>query len=60
MGKAIVRAIQWIAAIYSVGYMMFDYPNDTYMMRAITAIMTTIFSFTLLMYVLNWIERKVK
>lgn len=50
MNKAFFSTIKWVAAVYSIGYIIFDYPNDTYTMRAITGIMTTIFSFNVLIY----------
>jgi len=35
-------------------------PNDTYLMRAITGIMLTIFSVNVLIYLFKSIERKLK
>lgn len=58
--EIIFTAIKWIAAIYAIGYIIFGYPNDTYLMRAITGIMLTIFSVNLLIYLFKSIERKLK
>lgn len=60
MKKNIFTIIKWIAVIYSLGYIVFGYPNDTYLMRIITGIMLTIFSVTLLIYLFKRIEKKLK
>lgn len=60
MNKPFFSVIKWIAAIYSVGYIIFGYPNDTYIMRAITGIMTTIFSFNILVFLFKRNENKFK
>ena len=58
--KNIFTIIKWIAAIYAIGYIIFGYPNDTYLMRAITGIMLTIFSVNVLIYLFKSIEKKLK
>lgn len=58
--KIIFTVIKWIAVIYAIGYIIFGYPNDTYLMRAITGIMLTIFSVNVLIYLFKSIERKLK
>ena len=60
MKKSIFTIIKWIAAIYSLGYIIFGYSNDTYLMRAITVIMTGIFSFTILVYLFKSIDKKLE
>lgn len=60
MKKNIFTLIKWLAAIYTVGYIVFGYPNDTHLMRAINGIMSTIFSFNVLIYVFKNIEEKLK
>ena len=61
MKKSIFAMIKWIAAIYTLGYIIFGYPNDTYLMRAITGIMTTIFSINVLIYIfINYEKMKNK
>lgn len=60
MKKNIFTIIKWIAAIYSLGYIVFGYPNDTYVMRAITGIMMTIFSVNVLIYLFKRVENKSK
>ncbi len=56
--KIIFTVIKWIAAIYAIGYIILGYPNDTYLMRAITGIMLTIFSVNVLIYLFKSIEKK--
>lgn len=58
--KIIFTTIKWIAAIYAIGYVIFGYPNDAYLMRATTGIMLTIFSINVLIYLFKSIERKLK
>ncbi|MEK4699251.1 hypothetical protein MKX47_06605 [Solibacillus sp. FSL R7-0668] len=58
MKKNIFTSIKWVAAIYAIGYIIFGYPNDTYLMRAINGIMLTIFSVNLLIYLFIFIEKK--
>lgn len=58
--KTIFTIIKWIAAIYAIGYIVFGYPKDTYLMRAITSIMLTIFSVNVLIYLFKSIEKKLK
>ena len=60
MKEIIFTAIKWIAAIYAIGYIIFGYPNDTFLMRAITGIMLTIFSVNVLIYLFKIIEKKLK
>lgn len=60
MKKTLFNAINVIAAIYSLGYIAFGYPNDTYVMHAITGIMTTIFSVNLLIFLFTRIENGLK
>lgn len=61
MKKSIFAMIKWIAAIYTLGYIIFGYPNDTYLMRAITGIMTTIFSINVLICIfINYEKMKNK
>ena len=57
MKKNIFAMIKWIAAIYTLGYIIFGYPNDTYLMRAITGIMATIFAINVLIYIFKIIEK---
>ena len=57
MKKNIFAMIKWIAAIYTLGYIIFGYPNDTYLMRAITGIMATIFVINVLIYIFKIIEK---
>lgn len=38
MKKNHFTIIKWIAVIYAIGYIVFGYPNDNYLMRAINAI----------------------
>lgn len=58
--RVIFTSIKWIAAIYAIGYIIFGYPNDTYLMRAINSILCTIFSVNVLIYVLKKIEKNQK
>ena len=58
--KIIFTVIKWIAAIYAIGYIIFGYQNDTYLMRATNGIMFTIFSVNVLIYLFKSIERKLK
>ncbi|MGE7954791.1 hypothetical protein [Lysinibacillus xylanilyticus] len=60
MKKNIFTIIKWVAAIYAVGYIVFGYPNDTYLMRAINGIMLTIFSVNVFIYLFKSIEKKLK
>ncbi|MEX3745553.1 hypothetical protein [Lysinibacillus xylanilyticus] len=60
MKKNIFTIIKWVVAIYAVGYIVFGYPNDTYLMRAINGIMLTIFSVNIFIYLFKSIEKKLK
>lgn len=57
MKTIVCTTIKWIAALYSIGYILFGYPSDTFLMRALNSLMFIIFSVTLLMYVTKRIER---
>ena len=57
MKKSIFTIIKWIAVIYSLGYIIFGYEKDTYLIRAIHGIMLTIFSVNVLIYLLKGIEK---
>lgn len=60
MKKNIFTIIKWVATIYAVGYIVFGYPNDTYLMRAINGIMLTIFSVNVFIYLFKSTEKKLK
>ncbi len=57
MKTIVCTTIKWIAALYSIGYILFGYPSDPFLMRALNSLMFIIFSVTLLMYVTKRIER---
>lgn len=57
MKTIVCTTIKWIAALYSIGYILFGYPSDPFLMRALNSLMFIIFSVTLLMYVTKGIER---
>lgn len=58
MKKNIFTSIKWVAAIYAIGYIIFGYSNDSYLMRTIHGILLTIFSVNLLIYLFQFIEKK--
>lgn len=60
MKKVFFNAMKVISGIYCLGYILFDFPNDTYVMRAITGVMSFIFSYSLLLFVFNKIDFKLK
>lgn len=60
MKKAFFNAMKVISAIYCLGYILFDFPNDIYVMRAITWVMSFIFSYSLLLFVFNKVDIQFK
>lgn len=57
--KKLFNIIKWIAAIYTIAYLFFPFPKDNELIRIMTVIFTTIFSITILLYVLKLIDKKV-
>ena len=49
-----------ISWIYSLGHILFGFPNDTFLMRALTGVMTFVFSCSLLFFLLKIIDNKKK
>lgn len=47
-----------IAWIYGMGHILFGFPNDTFVMRALTGVMTFVFSCSLLFFLLKIIDNK--
>ncbi|RIJ62982.1 hypothetical protein CW357_15980 [Rummeliibacillus sp. TYF005] len=42
---------------YCIGYIIFDYPTDTYLARGIRGIMSLIFTMSLLGFVLKYFDK---
>ncbi|MGE7933633.1 hypothetical protein [Viridibacillus arvi] len=53
MKKPILKSNIVFSYIYCIGYILFDYPSDTFVMRTITGVMSFIFSCNLLLKILN-------
>ena len=51
----LVIVISWI---YCLGHIIFDFPNDTFVMRAVTGVMSVVFSCSLLFFLLKIIDNK--
>lgn len=58
MKKTLLKSIIVISYIYCLSYILFDFPNDTFVMRAITGVMSFIFSCSLLLKILD--DKKLK
>lgn len=58
MKKILKYAIIPASYIYCIGYIIFDYPTDTYLSRAIRGIMSLIFTMSLLSFVLRYFDKK--
>lgn len=58
MKTIVCTTIKWIAALYSIGYILFGYPSDTFLMRALNSLMFIIFSVTVLMAFGKYIKKK--
>lgn len=58
MKSILLTSIKYIAALYSIGYIIFGYPNDTFLMRALNSLMFIIFSVTVLMAFGKYIKKK--
>lgn len=58
MKKTLFNLIVVLSYIYSIGYILFDFPTDTYTMRAVHGVMTTICSCSLLYFVLRFFENR--
>ncbi|ETT86810.1 hypothetical protein MKZ08_09350 [Viridibacillus sp. FSL R5-0477] len=53
MKKTILKSIIVLSYIYCLGYILFDFPNDTFVLRTITGVMSFIFSYSLLLKILD-------
>ncbi|MGE7625253.1 hypothetical protein ACQKMD_20225 [Viridibacillus sp. NPDC096237] len=53
MKKTLLKSIIVFSYIYCIGYFLFDFPNDTFVMRIITGVMSFIFSCSLLLKILD-------
>ncbi len=60
MKKTLLKLIIVISYIYSLAYILFGFSNDSFVMRAITGVMSTIFSVSLLYFLLKTIDNKKK
>lgn len=49
MKKTLLKSIIVTSYIYCLGYIFFGFPNDTFVMRTITGVMSIIFSCSLLL-----------
>jgi len=58
MKITLLNLIVVMSYIYSIGYILFDFPNDTYTMRAVNGVMTAICSCSLLYFFLRFFENK--
>lgn len=58
MKKFFKYLILLISYIYCLGYIIFDYPTDTYLTRAIRGIMSTIFSISLWYFLLRYFDKQ--
>lgn len=58
MKSILLTSIKYIAALYSIGYIIFGYPNDPFLMRALNSLMFMIFSVTVLMAFGKYIKKK--
>lgn len=47
-----------ISWIYCLGHILFGFPNDTFLIRAVTGVMSTFFSCSLLFFLLKIIDNK--
>jgi len=53
MKKTLLNLIIVISYIYCLAYILFDFSNDSIVMRAVTGVMSTIFSVSLLYFLLK-------
>lgn len=47
-----------ISWIYCLGHILFGFPNNTFLMRAVTGVMSMVFSCSLLFFLLKIIDNK--
>lgn len=56
-----MNILVWLAGLYTLGYILFGYPLDTFFMRALHGLLTMIFSIFVLSTVLKlWTRRTAK
>ncbi|WP_299511975.1 hypothetical protein [uncultured Rummeliibacillus sp.] len=60
MKKFLKYIIITASYVYCIGYIIFDYPTDTYLSRAIKGIMSLIFTMSLLSFMLRYFDKRHK
>ncbi len=58
MKNILFKLLIVVSWIYGLGYILFDFSNDTFVMRAITGVMSLVFSCSLLFFLLKIIDNK--
>ena len=58
MRNIVVKLLIGLSWIYSLGHILFGFPNDTFIMRAVTGVMSMIFSYSLLLFLLKVFDNK--
>jgi len=58
MKNTLFKIIIVISWIYCLGHILFSFPTDTFVMRAVTGVMSMVFSCSLWFFLLKMIDNK--
>ncbi len=58
MKKIVFQLLIIVSWIYSLGYILFDFPTDNFGMRAVKGVLSIIFSCSLLLFLFKIIDNK--
>lgn len=60
MKKIVFQLLIIVSWIYCLGYILFDFPIDTFVMRAVKGVLSIVFSCSLLLFLFKIIDTKKK
>lgn len=58
MKKIVFQLLIVVSWIYCLGYILFDFPTDHFVMRAIKGVLSIVFSCSLLLFLFHIIDNK--